>query len=287
MYEDKTHAEVVADSIWDGVRLVTFRATFPRFILAEFNTHRAFSRNSASSRAIPLKKQIELVSKAPFYPQSWPKNRAGMSSSENLTGSDIDVSLHIWWEALNAALDAATRLEFLQVHKQIAARLLEPFMWHSAICSTTMPGLENFLCQRDSLEAQPEIALLAKSMRSALSASTTIERDMHVPFCEKDQPSEADLIVAVARCARTSYGREMEEKSYEEDVNLVTRLINGQHWSPFEHVAAASGIPDPEILADRAGARLVHQVNFEAPWAQLRHNIALYLPTIAARLDSE
>ena len=43
-------AKILADSLNPcGVRLTTFEITFPRIVLAEFNTHRVFSRNSASS----------------------------------------------------------------------------------------------------------------------------------------------------------------------------------------------------------------------------------------------
>ena len=43
----------------------------PRIILAEFNTHRLFSRNSASSRAIPFKKMVQSVLENPFIPIAW------------------------------------------------------------------------------------------------------------------------------------------------------------------------------------------------------------------------
>ena len=54
---EPTHyqANVVADSVSeDGYRLTTMVVNMPRIILAEFNTPRVFSRNSASTRAIPI-----------------------------------------------------------------------------------------------------------------------------------------------------------------------------------------------------------------------------------------
>ena len=50
------HAEVLIDSVNPaGQRLTTFVLRFPRFVLSEFNTHRMFSRNASSSRAIPTR----------------------------------------------------------------------------------------------------------------------------------------------------------------------------------------------------------------------------------------
>lgn len=54
-------AKIIADSEFDGVRLVTFEVEFHRFILPEINTHRVFSRNYQSSRAVPVKSLIEQV----------------------------------------------------------------------------------------------------------------------------------------------------------------------------------------------------------------------------------
>lgn len=275
MYEDKTHAEVIADSTWDGVRLVTMRCTFPRFILAEFNTHRAFSRNSASSRAIPTKKQVAQVRESPFVPTRWPRNQAGMVPFEFFEEDTWHYEAQ-WLKAAKQAADVAEEMANDGVHKAIASRLLEPFLWHSVIVSST--EWENFFQQRDHPDAQWEMQVLAKAMRKALDKSTPCEDGTHLPFREDMDiywSPETMMIKSVARCARASYGREMEEKTYEEDVNLVTRLIKGQHWSPTEHCATA--------ISDGAE----HMGNFQFPWRQLRHWWRDYLPTIAARVDSE
>ncbi len=299
MYEDKTSAEVIADSIWDGVRLVTFRATFPRFILAEFNTHRAFSRNSASSRAIPLKRQIALVETAPFKPSKWPINGPGMNPAGFWEGA-AHVSLDDWWKvAHSSALGIAKEFERSKVHKSIAARYLEPFMWHTVIISSTMPGLDNFFAQRDHGDAQEEMQTLARAMRKALDESTPVESQWHIPFRDMEgvakvlyvQPEtfEKHAIRSVARCARVSYGREMEEKTYEEDANLVARLVRGQHWSPLEHLGLIIPIKFPDSLSPCEYDNRYYNTegNFQGPWSQLRHHWRSYLPTIAARLDSE
>ena len=50
-------AKIIADSEFDGVRLVTFEVEFHRFILPEINTHRVFSRK--------LSKQSSRTSEVP------------------------------------------------------------------------------------------------------------------------------------------------------------------------------------------------------------------------------
>ena len=62
-------AKVVEDSISEaGKRITTLQLRMPKFILAEFNTHRVFSRSTASSRAIPTAKLIEMVRTNPLIP---------------------------------------------------------------------------------------------------------------------------------------------------------------------------------------------------------------------------
>ena len=49
--------EIVADSInQQGDRLTSLVLTYPRIIHAEMMTHRMFSRNASSSRAVPVQK---------------------------------------------------------------------------------------------------------------------------------------------------------------------------------------------------------------------------------------
>jgi hypothetical protein len=65
-------AKVIADSIADGCpRLITLQLRYPRFIHSEFMTHRAFSRNASSSRAIPVERLIQDVIDDPAMPVYW------------------------------------------------------------------------------------------------------------------------------------------------------------------------------------------------------------------------
>jgi len=132
-------AKIITDSVnKNGDRLTTFILTFPRFILAELNTHRAFSRNSASSRAIPFKKMVKSVEENPFIPIAWQKDHKGMQGTEYLN-QDADEGLIVrdWLSARDNAVEVAKSLNKEGVTKQLCNRLLEPFMWHTVIISAT------------------------------------------------------------------------------------------------------------------------------------------------------
>lgn len=144
----KIAAEVIADSITDqGHRLTTMKLTFPRFILAELNTHRMFSRNSASSRAIPFEKMVQAVQDDPFIPIAWQKSHKGMQGNEYLSDSDdIFQCRDIWLLARDKAVRMSTVMHMSEITKQLCNRLLEPFMWHTALVSFT--EIENFFSLR-------------------------------------------------------------------------------------------------------------------------------------------
>ncbi len=160
MKKSKISAEIIADSKNEqGGRITTFVLTFPRFILAELNTHRMFSRNSASSRAIPFKKMVEKCKNDPFIPIAWQKDHSGMQGTEYLkSGGKYSVTerdgvlgyttnpVEEWLNARDSALNGAWIMNQMDVTKQICNRLLEPFMWHTAIVTAT--EFENFFKQR-------------------------------------------------------------------------------------------------------------------------------------------
>jgi len=143
----KINAEIIADSHdGRGNRITTFVLTFPRFILAELNTHRMFSKNSASSRAIPFKKMVESVENDPFIPIAWQKSHSGMQGTEYLKCTD-DLEKD-WLDARDSAIDYATHLNMVGLTKQLCNRLLEPYMWHKVILTAT--EFSNFFELRNS-----------------------------------------------------------------------------------------------------------------------------------------
>lgn len=140
----KIKAEIVADSInQQGDRITTYLLTFPRFILAELNTHRVFSKNSASSRAIPFEKMVKMVETDPFIPIAWQSKHSGMQGTEYLDGkSEQKLLVNKWLEARNLAVQQSKLLNNSNVTKQLCNRLLEPFMWHTVLLTGT--EFENF-----------------------------------------------------------------------------------------------------------------------------------------------
>ena len=136
-------AEIIADSVNPkGNRCTTFILEFPRIILAELNTHRVLSRNSASSRAIPYKTMLKRIRKTPFIPIAWQKDHKGMQGTEYFEGWRARLRTQIWLFGKTLAVIASYILNKSGVTKQLCNRILEPFMYHRAIVTAT--ELENF-----------------------------------------------------------------------------------------------------------------------------------------------
>jgi len=135
----KIEAKIVADSVNpQGNRITTFLLTFPRFILSELNTHRVFSKNSASSRAIPFEKMVKMVEDDPFIPIAWQSKHSGMQGNEYLDGeSEQKLLVNKWLEARDLAVQQSKLLNNSNVTKQLCNRLLEPFMWHTVLLTAT------------------------------------------------------------------------------------------------------------------------------------------------------
>ena len=228
-----------------GVRLVTMELSYPRYIHSELMTHRIFSRCSASSRAIPVKKLIE---QACVIPEYWGKNKAGMQAEGELTASDRGVAQALWYEAMLAAKNYAMHLADLGVHKQTVNRLLEPFsVMHTVVTSTEW---ENFFSLRISPLAQPEMRQLAECMREAMNNSCpdlVQDGNWHTPYIDaSEEPSLTNRCKrSVARCARVSYNLhgKTERSDLVSDLELYKRLTTStpMHASPLEHVATPLG----------------------------------------------
>jgi thymidylate synthase ThyX len=238
--------QILADSLApSGKRLTTFELTYPRFVHSEFMTHRMFSRNAASSRAIPIEKMIERVTQDPAMPVHWGKNQKGMQAEEELDGTELFAAKFDWLVARDNAVESAEKMLEYGVHKQIVNRLLEPWMWITVICSATEYG--NFFNLRCHKDAQPEIRKLADMMAEAYFSATpkTLEYGQwHTPLIMDDEnlPLDQRIKVSVGRCARVSYLTHDGKRDIEADIQLHDRLAQSGHWSPFEHVAMAANV---------------------------------------------
>ena len=256
--------------------------TFHRYVLAEFNTHRVFSRSSASSRAIPTRKQLETVSTNPAMPYEWGANQPGMQAAEPLEGEDADRAAYSWVKANHTCVDTARFLaEELGVHKQVTNRVLEPWMWHTVIVTAT--DYSNFFSQRCSPLAQPEIRIAAEMMRDAYEASEptqVAEGFWHTPYIQEDEMDlspETRKKISAARCARVSYLTHDGERNIDKDLELYERLVTAQppHSSPLEHVATPSDRNIAFIQNHKEGTvREVPILGNLTGWKQLRHEVA-------------
>lgn len=273
----KTEVKVIADSVGpDGARLTTLQVCFPRFILAEVNTHRVLSRNYRSSRAVPVKKLLEEVRQYPFIPSQFTRNQAGMQGGEALSGTELEAARHAWLAAASIAADNAELMAKLGVHKQYANRGLEPYLYVHGVISAT--EWDNFFALRCHPDAQPEFQELAHLMRDALAKSTPVPRTFdviddvrvggyyheswHLPYVYDHERRNFGLEylkkMSAARCAWVSY--KPFDESDEADHHKVNRTFDKlmstpMHASPMEHVATPGN---------------THRSNFVS-WVQWRH----------------
>jgi thymidylate synthase ThyX len=249
-----TSAKIVCDSVSPaGHRLTTFECVFPRIILAEVNTHRDKSRNSASSRAIPIEKMIARVLEDPYVPTHWGKNQRGMQAERDVGEDEALKASNRWKEARGSAVKYAEQLLEIGIHEQITNRLLEPFMWHTALVTGT--EWSNFFNLRDNKDAHPDFRDLAHAMRELyekeepnlvnydewhlplISGQELFDMQIDRKFREREPDYEVACKISVGRCARTSYLTHHGKRDPQADADLHDGLLKNGHMSPFEHVA--------------------------------------------------
>jgi hypothetical protein len=241
-------AKVICDSVNpNGVRLTTMQLKYQRFIHSELMTHRVFSRNASSSRAIPVAKMIEQVRKDPAMPVHWGKNQSGMKANAELDHEELEMVRAAWLYAADEAAGTAEVMANLGAHKQIVNRLLEPFQWIHVVVTAT--EWDNFFALRCHPDAQPEIQELAYQMREAMSSSIPQPLEVgewHLPYVSAEEKAShpyTDLVhFSAARCARVSYLlHDGTATNPAKDRDLHDKLVgsNPPHLSPVEHQAQA------------------------------------------------
>lgn len=258
-------AKVICDSVSPaGVRLTTLQLRYPKFIHGEFMTHRVFSRNASSSRAVPVERMIQQVLDDPVVPLRFGRNRSGMQAEEWFEDGDLidfereetyrsgpDDSDSDYFEKITCAeawrwsmIDAVNNARaFIKagVHKQHINRLLEPFAHIDVVVTAT--DWANFFALRRHPAAQPEMRALADAIWDAREASTPVRLKpgmWHLPYVSAEDGPEMvgpytvflsskipQLIkLSIARCARVSYSNhEGRRPSLEEDLALCDRLV--------------------------------------------------------------
>lgn len=249
--------KVIEDSISAASkRITTFQLTYPRYIHAELLTHRVFSRNASSSRAIPVSKAADRALSEIVEPIFYGLNQPGMqASNECLEGEALEQARDIWRRMAESCAEGSRQLAALGLHKQWANRPTEWFSNISVVLTAT--EFDNWFELRAHEDAQPEIHELAIQMMVALDCSTPNllkSGEWHLPYvtqAERDSLNpETARKVSAARCCRVSYLKhDGGTASVEEDLALCDRLAGAQpiHASPFEHQAT----PDRLVPGNR------------------------------------
>lgn len=296
-------AKVVLDSISpEGVRLITMELRYPRFIHSEFMTHRVFSRNASSSRAVPVEKLIEEAETDPAMPERWGIHNKGMQDGGEMSPFGEKTAKSDWLSGRDDAVANAKRMLSRpeRAAKQIINRILEPYTHISVVVSSTYWA--NFDALRLDEAADPTMRALAMSVVKARDESKPLIRDYtdwHLPYTSNDDIEPAlkyglavaadvgiktveqldqyviDLMcrISAARCARVSYlTHDNRRPSIEDDLKTFNMLMaaHPMHASPTEHQAK------PDRIRHLSGQSLSwenpHQHGNFIGWRQYRKN---------------
>lgn len=252
-------ATIIADSIsaHTNQRITTFELEYHRYIHAELMTHRQFSRNSASSRAIPINKMLAHIETNTATPIHWGLNQSGMQAKAEQ--ADPDIATEVWMRARDRAIESARELAELGLHKQIVNRVLEPFQVMKVIVTAT--SFDNFFNLRCHPAAQPEIRHLAELMLKAMQESTPetlYHGEWHTPYVHHSRHGVDDTLeyytwdndgninyltsdeaikVSCSCAAQVSYRK--NDNSIDKAISIYDKLVNSDpvHASAFEHCA--------------------------------------------------
>lgn len=281
-------AKIISDSISNkGHRITTFELEYPRLIHSEFMTHRLFSRNAASSRAIPINKMVEQVLEDPAMPVEWGINKAGMQSNE--LHPDPELCKKVWKKAADRAVKSAKELQELNLHKQLANRVLEPFQRMKTILTAT--ELDNFFWLRCHPDAQPEIRALADCMYKEYSNSTPMLLgfgEWHLPYInafnsqyfnvDEHGRTKGRLTLEQAQKISSSCCAQVSYRKLDDDLDKAERIYNQLattipvHASPFEHIATPIYDKSPETCTHEDMEGNLWSGNLKG-WTQYRQNI--------------
>lgn len=262
-------AKMIKDSVCanTGVRLATIAVRYPRMVHAELMTHRVFSRNASSSRAIPVSKQIEEILIDPAFPVRFGANQGGMQDK----GTDYDAPVFgpctqydldgieppkgmsprdAWLLGRDRAVELAQAFAEAGYHKQVVNRILEP--WAHIVTLVSSTDWSNFWALRCHEDADPTMEAVADAMHLEFQTSkpqTLLPGEWHLPFIHAEEMSKFTIeelrMMSAARCARVSYRKHDNiPPTLMEDIELFNRLVRAElvHASPTEHQAT----PDPE-----------------------------------------
>lgn len=263
---DLIAARVICDSVSpQGHRLTTIEYALPTYLLAQLNTHRVFSRNARSARAVPVGVLLDEVKRKPVIPYFGVNQKGMIAGALPVSIGETELE-KVWLEARDAAIEKGVNvLTSYNVHKQSVNRLLAPFTWTYGVISST--DWVNFLYLRMSVEAEPLMQVFAQKVQKALNQSTPIKLPVgawHLPYVlpsdARKLPIETAIKLSVARCARVSvkpFSSE-ENNDLDADLRLYDTLLENHHMSPFEHVACVPSLSERIDIAFSGFWDLLH-----------------------------
>jgi len=243
--------EILADSVNPaGERVTTVQVRLPLVVWAEFLTHRTFSRNARSNRAVPSRVLIREVLRNPFVPDFWGRNQAGMQAGAELTGVRRWVARQAWLWARYPAIAAAWIMARCGLHKQDANRVLSPWQWIDAVVTAEQSAWQAFFALRCHPAADPKIQRIAEMIRDGILVSEPRQMgwgEWHLPYYVGQLPY-VEVWASAGACARVSYACFDGRQSNAENAALGRRLASEKpaHASPLEHVLQASKIDNTQ-----------------------------------------
>lgn len=245
------NAKLIADSInvMDS-RLTSWELEYPLSIHAELMTHRAFSRNAASARAIPYHTMRDSIEENPALPIRWGTHQKGMQSGSDMSENHRNAAIASSKDAMFGCIQVADYIhDDLEGHKSIVNRLLTPWAHIKVIVTSTSPGLHNFFALRAHPDAEPNFQVLAYKMLKLYTEHIPLkveQGDWHIPYADMVHPSRTQqekIKIAVARCCWVSYnkpGKPIDELNMDDAFERHDSAAAAGHMSPFEHCALAT-----------------------------------------------
>ena len=255
-------AKIIADSISpEGQRITTYEIVYPRIVLAELNTHRVFSRNSASSRAIPVKKMNDLIRADIARPVRFGAANPGMQDNGAHNALINGYTPEEWWDlAVYSAIQFSTAFDEAGYAKQVCNRLTEAGSHMKTVLTST--DFDNWDWLRDHDAADPTIAAVARAMSVAKAESTPIvlqPGQWHTPYYGAGYWKDSGYVkktengleatdnkrgghtlveaLAISSSCTAQVSFRTADDTLEKALKVKERLIqdNAVHGSPFEH----------------------------------------------------
>lgn len=240
MRDGELWVNLVLDTEFSGARISTFEVNVPLHTWVHLLTHRMFSRNAQSNRAIPTARLLE---RASYTPNVFRRNRRGMKGGDVFTGVEDTEVRQLWNQAKAAAHGFAKVAQALGVHKELANRLLAPFMFVRGLVTAT--EWDNFFALRCDSATQDETRAVAITMREFLNDNEPLTSEVHFPYVDSvvEGSFAESAMLSAARCARVSYLNHDGRHDDVKDMELAERLLRDGHLSPFEHPCLWTGAP--------------------------------------------